>query len=401
VLLGLGALGVALLASPLRTAELVLMALGVLALYAALVGAFELLARPADADTDTDAAPVVYRRRTVFLAIGLGLALAVVTTIVLVTESPEPQPISAGCNGRIDLCGRRLDQAVFPTSHNANAAADDGYLGPNQKYRIGPQLVQGIRGMQLDAFVGTPQGGRVYTDFTDVNVDSLTQSVGPDLVERAERAREIIGPPPDASRQQLYLCHGFCELGATRASEAFETIAAFLARNPNEVLFVIFEDYAPVELLERELGRAGLADQRFPIDVGRPLPTLRGMIRSGRRLVTVLENQDGGAAMPNGYAGGIVQETPYSFRNPEALAMPTSCRPERGSATAPIFLLNHWVTPASRSGSITVNQFDFLDERARRCQDERGLLPNLVAIDFVNEGALYSVVDQLNQEARP
>jgi len=385
----------------LRTAELALVVLGVLFSYAALVGAFEVLARPADADADTGAAPVVYRRRTVFLAIGLGLVLAVVTTIVLVTESPEPQAISVGCNGRIDLCGRRLDQVVFPTSHNANASADDGYLGPNQKYRIGPQLAQGIRGMQLDAFVGTSRGGRVYTDFTDVNVDSLTQSVGADLVERAEQARTIIGPPPAASRQRLYLCHGFCELGATRASEAFSTIASFLARNPNEVLFVIFEDYAPVDLLERELGRAGLADQRYPIDVGRPLPTLRAMIRSGRRLVTVLENQDGGAAMPNGYADGIIQETPYSFRNPAALAAPDSCRPERGLATAPIFLLNHWVTPASLSGSIAVNQFAFLDERARRCQDERGLLPNLVAIDFVNEGDLYAVVKQLNQEARP
>ncbi len=330
----------------------------------------------------------------------LGIALAVGTTLVLIKDSPEPRAISIGCNGRVDLCARRLDQVVFPTSHNANAAADDGYLGANQTHGIASQLAQGIRGLQLDAFVGTPRGGRVYTDFTDVNVESLTASVGPDLVERAEQARAIIGPPPDASRQHLYLCHGFCEIGSTRASEAFATIASFLARHPNEVLFVIFEDYAPVDLLEHELVRAGLGDQRYPLDPDRPLPTLREMIRSDRRLVTVLENQDGGPAMPNGYTDGIVQETPYSFRNPAALAARDSCRPERGLATAPIFLLNHWVTPASRSGSIRVNQFAFLDDRARRCQEERGLLPNLVAIDFVEEGDLYAVVDQLDEEAR-
>ena len=118
---------------------------------------------------------------------------------------------------------------MFPTSHNANAAADDGYLAPNQTYRIGPQLTQGIRGMQLDVFVGTRRGGRVYTDFTDVNVDSLSQSVGPDLTQRAKQARAIIGPPPDTSRQELFLCHGFCELGATPATDAFYAYVTMLA----------------------------------------------------------------------------------------------------------------------------------------------------------------------------
>ena len=89
-----------------------------------------------------------------------------------------------------------------------------------------------------------------------------------------------------------------------------------------------------------------------------------------------------------------------SFRDEAALAAPDSCRPERGLDTAPIFLVNHWVTPPSFSGSVAVNQFAFLDERVRRCQEERGLLPNLIAIDFVQKGDLYAVVDQLNEEAR-
>lgn len=390
-----GALGVALIADPFRVAEITLIALGLLVVYLALVGIFDLVARPVD-DADE---PTVRRRPVLVVAILLGIVLAIGTVAVLIDDSPEPAAVTIGCNGSLELCDRRLDRVVFPTSHNAMSAADDGYLAANQTRGIEPQLREGIRGLQLDVYLATPDRGRVYTDFTDVNLDSLTASVGPDLAERATRVRDIVGPPPDDSRQQLYLCHVFCELGATRASDAFSTMSRFLARNPNDVLFVILEDYAPVDMLEQALQRAGLADQRYALDPKEGLPTLREMIRARQRLVVVLENQDGGPEMPNGYDDGIVQETPFTFRDANALAAPSSCEPERGLDTAPIFLVNHWVTPASLSGSITVNQFEFLDDRVRRCETERGLLANLVAVDFVDRGDLYAVVDELNEEA--
>jgi hypothetical protein len=189
----------------------------------------------------------------------------------------------------------------------------------------------------------------------------------------------------------------FCELGATRASDAFEAIARFIATNPNNVLVWIIEDYAPVAQLERAFDRAGLANQRARLDPSRPLPTLRQLILSNQRLVVMLENQDGGPAMPNGYADGLLQETPFTFADPAALAAPSSCLDERGSPDAPLFLLNHWVTPASITGTRTVNAFDFLDERARRCQRERRLLPNFVAVDFTSVGDPGGVVDALNR----
>jgi hypothetical protein len=43
-----------------------------------------------------------------------------------------------------------------------------------------------------------------------------------------------------------------------------------------------------------------------------------------------------------------------------------------------------------------VNAYDFLLERARRCERIRGLMPNLVAVDFYDRGDLVAVVDELN-----
>ena len=48
----------------------------------------------------------------------------------------------------------------------------------------------------------------------------------------------------------------------------------------------------------------------------------------------------------------------------------------------------------SRAGS--VNAHDVLLGRARECQKRRGMLPNIVAVDFYRAGDLFGVVDELN-----
>jgi hypothetical protein len=43
-----------------------------------------------------------------------------------------------------------------------------------------------------------------------------------------------------------------------------------------------------------------------------------------------------------------------------------------------------------------VNAFDELLRRARRCQERRQRLPNLVAVDFFEQGDVLGVVRALN-----
>ena len=65
------------------------------------------------------------------------------------------------------LCDRRLNEVLFPGTHNAMAAADvAGWSIPNQRRSIGRQLNDGIRLFLLDPHYGrTLRGGRVQTDF--------------------------------------------------------------------------------------------------------------------------------------------------------------------------------------------------------------------------------------------
>jgi hypothetical protein len=57
----------------------------------------------------------------------------------------------ARCNGSHALCGRRLDQVVFPGTHNSYAASEQpGWHFAPQRRGIGRQLDDGIRALLLD-----------------------------------------------------------------------------------------------------------------------------------------------------------------------------------------------------------------------------------------------------------
>lgn len=127
------------------------------------------------------------------------------------------------------------------------------------------------------------------------------------------------------------------------------------------------------------------------------------MIDSGQRLVIFSEHEGGGAPWYRvGYAAGL-QETPFAFAKVGQLTdpalWPASCVPNRGPDSAPLFLLNHWITNDPiplPSNAAQVNAYEPLLGRARRCQEQRHRLPNIIAVNFYRRGDLFRVVDTLN-----
>ena len=156
---------------------------------------------------------------------------------------------------------------------------------------------------------------------------------------------------------------------------------------------LVLEDYAPAADVMQEFRDAGLARSLARHEAGQTWPTLRQMARRGTRLVVFAQNQGGDApGLLDAFAE--MGETPYSFRS----AAEFSCRPNRGPAESlRLFLLNHWIDdPNRRAAAEVANDFDVLHGRARRCEQERGHLPNFVAVNFAEAGDLLRVVDELN-----
>ena len=64
-----------------------------------------------------------------------------------------------------------------------------------------------------------------------------------------------------------------------------------------------------------------------------------------------------------------------------------------------MLLLNHWIDtfPPSVSRNDRIGA-SFLERRARRCGQARGLTPNLLAVDFYERSDVVDVARRLNAE---
>lgn len=337
-----------------------------------------------------------------------GIALAVpFIAAAVVAASSSPGVVAAAvqgdpraCNGSPQLCDRRVDQVVFPSSHNAMGNAAAGFLNANHALSVTDQLDLGIRGLQLDALAGQRNDrGVVRTDLTGETEDTVVAKVGPEALAAAQRLAGRIAFGPIAGRTDLYLCHVLCELGATPAAEEFADIRAWLDRHPREVLLIFIQDEARRELIVQALQDSRLADLAATFRLGEPLRTLGELIRSGKRVALFAEREPG---PPAWYMDGFAffQETPFSTRTLAELEAPGSCRANRGSRAAPLFQLNHWVEsyPPNPVRANTANAPSFLLARARRCIAARDRIPNILAVDFAERGDVVGAARTLNDE---
>lgn len=342
-------------------------------------------------------APFVATAGALVVFVSVGAAMTRASAIAAAREASELR-----CNGHAELCDRRLNEVVFASTHNSmSAARERGWLFGEHLGGIRAQLEFGIRGFLIDTHYGVPSGISVpgsdieivLTDkAAEVNRDKLSEQLSADETnkanELARRAGSVTGKPRD-----VYLCHNFCELGATRFSDALHEFEKFLQANPNEVLILFIEDYVTTAETAEKFIEVGLADRVWTHAPGEPWPTLREMIESRRQILVLSEHQ---SPPPPWYHAGfeIVEETPFTF--PEIAAF--NCEPNRGGTGRELFLLNHWLNRGSPDirAAREANQREVLMARVEKCRNQRGRVPTMIAVDFYDQGDLLGVVDELN-----
>jgi len=306
---------------------------------------------------------------------------------------------SVGCNGTVALCDRRLDQVVFPGTHNSfSAALRPGWLFANQRVGIRDQLDAGIRLLLLDPHHGVRDGDRVRTDLEADGSDRnrVAAQLSPAAIAAAERLGGQVGLGALRGERSIYLCHTLCELGSESFVQQLGDIRDFLARRPGEVVVLMLEPSVSPGLVAAALRRARLLDALAVLHPGRPLPTLGALLRRGDRVV-VLTERGGGAYDWYHPVFDLVQDTPLGARK----ASEFSCAPNRGDSDRPLFMLNHWIDrfpPPLRENRRASTRAALL-ERVSRCETLRARRVNLVAVDYFDTGAIVEVARELN--ARP
>ena len=311
---------------------------------------------------------------------------------------PEDAQITA-CNGLSELCDRRLDDVVLPGTHNSMSAADrPGWFFANQVRPIPRQLADGIRLLMIDPHYGVVDSrGRVKTDLRaeGSSRNRVARQLGTDAVGAAERLAGQLGLVPTEGERELFLCHTLCELGAERMSSTLDDVRGFLERNHSEVLVMSIESSVDPGEVEEAFEEADLEPYLATLRRGEPLPTLREMINSGRRLV-VFDEGDGGDAPWYQPAFVFVQDT----RIASLLSSRTACDPGRGAPESPLFLMNHWIDrfPPPLEQNRDVGDRNSLLRRVRSCGEVPGRVPNLIAVDFYEQGDVVAAARELNRD---
>ena len=404
--LSIGAIGVWLVVDPLSVISVVAVLAGAWLVYVAIV---ELLAILAPVEVGANGTRRTFRPAR--LATAFGVVAAVLVAVLLIggekrTEARPPGPPKA-CNGYPELCGKRIDQVTIPATHNSmSAAAEPGWFLPNQRYGIVRQLDDGIRGLLIDTHYGVGQAGRGFGGvITDLGKENKTRQeveaeLGAETVQRAEDlvGRLRFGAEPHGDSEP-YLCHVLCELGATKLDVALGEIHDWMAAHPDEFLAIVIEDVVSPEETAQAFRRSGLLRWAYTPEPNTVWPTLGSLIEQDKRLLVMAERDNGDGEFPwYQQAFDLIQETPYTFKNVDEITGPVSCRENRGGPDSPLFQINNWIEKVPRDPGLQgrINALDVLERRARVCARVRGLEPNIIAVDYYNEGDVLGVANVLN-----
>lgn len=328
-----------------------------------------------------------------------------VTTGFLLTTRGAAKAAQASkeqvCNSRKSLCDLRIDQVTFPGVHHAMASSEyPGWLFAQQVGTITQQLNAGVRALNIDTHYGVPSTARVpgqdtQVVLTDKTAETVSHADDEDPVAAKRAAQLAAGAPKAADAQRgIYMCHSNCETGALAFGKGLDEIKRFLVNHPDDVLMLTLHDFTSPADTAAAIEAAGLGDRVATLQPGQPLPTLRELIDSGRNLLVFAERGDPGGPPWYHNMYDWFQETQFSFTNKNQF----NCKPNRGKPDAPLFLINHWITvsPPDPPEEALVNSRAVLNKRIEQCLKERGLVPNILQVQFAERGDLISTVQSLN-----
>ena len=337
------------------------------------------------------------------------LPVVVVATLVLSLAVPSSRAIPGGsaqagaigdkrCNGHVELCNRAYNDVAYPSSHNSMSAADEpGWYLAEQPTGLVGQLKAGIRVLLIDTWYGqrTSTGG--VTNAQKDKAKGLAQAkadFGSGTIESALRLRDAFAGTPTGPVEP-YLCHGVCDIGATKLQPEMGKVHDWLVANPREVVTIFIEDSVSAADTAEVFDQAGLLPYVATHKQGDPWPTLGKMIDSGKRLVVLMQRDGGGTTYPWLLQGwDQTQDTNYDAKTAAQL----SCARNRGTGKSQLLMINNWV---NNFGSILtdagrVNSYDSLYPRMVKCRQERGMIPNYIAVNYFDRGDLFKVVNAVN-----
>ncbi len=282
-------------------------------------------------------------------------------------------PPAPGCNGSDELCARRFDQVTLADEPQRDG---DGAGRCSSTRTTGisleRQLDLGIRGLQIDAYLGQRNDqGVVRTDLAPKAVEAAEAKIGPEGWPRPSaspaRWRSARWRAPSSSTSAT----SSASSARVEGVDTLRQIRDWMDRNPREVL------------IDRRRGRGADRGHQGGVRGQRPRRLCERLPAALRRAVPDARADDrlaasGCSSWPRSTAtrraGTTVPTRSWRRRRSRSRRSRSCAATARAGRTAvrsdaPLFLVNHWVEsyPPDPRDADVVNQLPFLVDRARRC----------------------------------
>ena len=221
--LGCVAIGIFGLIWPLATGQLLVRVAAVALFTLGLVWAFDLVGAARWAVSAPGPYGLARRRLLIIVStVAVCVPLLLILGGMAFVRSVRPTSLDranihdTGCNGLPKLCAKPIDQVVFAGTHNSMAASVEGFLGARQTGGIGAQLASGIRAFLIDLHYAAVYKDIAHTDLAYETVQGTARSdVGPLEEAALTKLLKTTGNAPPPKERSVFLCHVYCELGAT------------------------------------------------------------------------------------------------------------------------------------------------------------------------------------------
>ncbi|CAN5248643.1 hypothetical protein BH09BAC1_BH09BAC1_06230 [soil metagenome] len=284
--------------------------------------------------------------------------------LLLIPHFLIAQKLSLSCNGHPELCDKRYDQVVYPTTHNAFNAqrSKQRWTYPNQKYDLPRQLQDGVKAFMIDVHY----------------YNGLKKKL--------------------KAQKPVMVFHSYAVLGYRPLEEILDMFTAYLDNNPNEVLTFICQCSVTPEDFAKIVESHAIFKYVHSQPKGAPWPTLREMITSGKRFV-FLNDRTGNQPWYH-YQDDYCFENPYS--NKSIKGYNCDLKPI-ADTTKSLYVFNHFLTGtfARRSKNRKANSYEVLMPRVKQCTEACGKRINFLTVDWYHWGDLFKVVDELNGIEQP
>jgi len=275
---------------------------------------------------------------------------------------------------------RNYTEVCWLTAHNAFSSKAEGWFYAQQNLSLQDQFNYGVRSFMIDLWW--------YDPAWLLNPQALV----------------TLSPGPSS---YVCLCHdngvlsqfqrGFS--APTPVSEFFSQVRDWLNANNQAVITLHLEDrldngpLGPAAAIEGLLRDAGLLDfvYRPGTQDVQDWPTLGQMRTTGKRLIIFSDKRSDGMINVASY-----RETKYDLGEFPNCEMRGEGRNSNGQRK--LFLLNHFykVSLPSIYDYKGVNSCEEIRRRLESCSQSQRLLPNFIAVDYVEQGDALQIVQLLN-----